>query len=140
MAKFEAVVCRDGARFVRQAEIVQNRVHEVAGAVAGEDAPGTIRAVRSGGKSQDKDAGAWIAKARHGTRPVGLIKVGTASNLADALAVASQPRTTLAGNDVLAGEVERRGENRQQGGHGRHSREYKGNLERTHNVDLPVTA
>jgi hypothetical protein len=99
VAKLEAVVAVDGARFVGEAEFVQDRVHEVAGAVAGEGSAGTVGTVGPGGEAEDEDSGPGVAKARDGAGPVGLIDIGAAFGLADSAAVFAEARAALAGDD-----------------------------------------
>src|ERR1035437_10266839 len=82
-----------------EAEVVEHRVHEVSGAIAGERAAGAVCAVGSGGEAEDEDTGSQIAEARDGTRPVGVILVGTATGFANASAVVAQAGTELAGDD-----------------------------------------
>ncbi len=73
VAKLEAVVAVGGARFAGEAEFVQDGVHEVAGAVAGEGSAGAVGTVGAGGEAEDEDAGPGVAKARDGSGPVGLV-------------------------------------------------------------------
>ena len=54
VAEFEAVGGGDGAGFVREAEVIEDRIHEVAGAVSGKDAPCAVGSVGSGCKSKDE--------------------------------------------------------------------------------------
>jgi hypothetical protein len=102
VAKFEAIAAVGGAGFAGQAQVVQDGVHEVAGAIAGKGATGAVRSVGAGREAQDEDASAWIAKAGNRARPVGLIKVGAAFGLADALTVFAKARTKFAGDDRFA--------------------------------------
>ena len=99
MAELEAVVAGGGVRLVGEAELVEDGVHEVAGAVAGEGAAGAIGAVRSGGKADDEDAGAGVAEARDGPGPVGLVLVGATPGDADSGAVFAESGAELAGAD-----------------------------------------
>lgn len=99
MAQLQAIVASDGARFIRQSKLVQNRVHEVAGAVAGKRPAGSVSAMRSRSKSKDENAGPGIAKTWYGTGPVSLIQIGAAFGLTDPAAVVSQPGAALAGAD-----------------------------------------
>ena len=48
VAELEAVVAGDGARFGGEAEFVEDGIHEVAGAVAGEGAAGAIGSMGAG--------------------------------------------------------------------------------------------
>ncbi len=88
VAEFEAVLAVGGGGLRGEAERVQDRIQEVAGAVSGERASGAIGAV---------GAESW-----NGACPVFLIDVGAASRLADALAVGTEAWAELAGyNRVL---------------------------------------
>jgi hypothetical protein len=82
LAQLEAVVAGDGAGFAGEAELVQDGIHEVAGAVAGEGAAGAVGSVGSGGEAEDEDAGARVAEAGHRFGPVFLVAVGFAAGLA----------------------------------------------------------
>jgi len=105
MAQPKAVVARDGDRFGGESELVQDGVHEVAGAVAGEVAAGAVGAVRTGGEADDEHAGIGVAEAGDRTRPVGLVAVGGTAVLADAGAVLAQAGAEFARNDGLADAV-----------------------------------
>ena len=87
VAKPEPVVAVKSAGFAGQAEFVQDGVHEVARAVTGERTTGTVCAMGAGSETQDEDAGAWITETGDGARPVGLVEVGPAFGLSDALTV-----------------------------------------------------
>ena len=73
MAELQTIVDRDGTSFVGKAELMQDRIHEVAGAIAGEDAAGSIGAMGSRSKPKDENAGAWVTESRHRPGPVGLV-------------------------------------------------------------------
>ena len=77
----------EGDGFAGEAELVEDGVHEVAGAVAGEGAAGAVGSVSSGGEAEDEDAGVGIAEARDGFGPVFLITVGFTAGFADATAI-----------------------------------------------------
>ncbi len=110
VAQAEAVVAGDSAGFAGEAELVEDRIHEVAGAVAGERATGAVCAVGSGGEAADEDAGARIAEAGNGAGPVLVVLVGAAAGLADAGTVLAQTRAQFAGDDRFANAVQvRRG-------------------------------
>ena len=91
----------DGAGLVGEAELVEDGVHEVAGAVAGEGAAGAIGTVGSGSEAEEENAGAGVAEAGNGPRPVGLVDVGAAAGFADGGTVGAEARTALAEDDVL---------------------------------------
>lgn len=84
---------------------MQNGIHEVARAIAGEGPPSAIGAVRAGCEAEDEYPRARIAKAGDGARPVVLIAVGCAPGLANAGTVLAQPRTKLAGDDRVANPI-----------------------------------
>lgn len=80
---------------------MEDGIHEVAGTVSSEGAAGAVGAMGTRGKAEDEDAGTRIAEARNGTRPVGLILVGAAFDLADPSTVVAETGTTLAGDDGI---------------------------------------
>ena len=106
VAQAEAVVAGDGAGFAGEAELVKDRVHEVAGAVSGEGTPGTVGAVGAGSEAEDEDAGAWIAEAGDGSCPVFVVLVGATAGRADAGAIVAQAGTEFACGDGGADAVE----------------------------------
>jgi hypothetical protein len=106
MAEFESVVAGDGFGFAGEAEVVEDGVHEVARAIAGEWPSRTVGTMSAGGKSKYEDASARITEAGYGTGPVGLVLVGTATGLTKAAAVVSQAGATLAGDDGIANLLE----------------------------------
>lgn len=101
VAELEAVVAGDGLGLTGKAKIVQDWVHEVAGAVSGKGAAGAVGPVGSRGEAEDEDAGAGVAEAGNGTGPVGLVLVGAALDLADASAVVAEAGATFAGYDGI---------------------------------------
>ena len=111
MAQLEAVVAGDGAGSAGEAELVQDRVHEVARAVTGEGTAGTVRSVGSGGKAEDEDTCAGVAKAWDGPSPIGLVLVGAALGFADAAAIVAKAGATLAGDDGTVNPLEEFGRN-----------------------------
>ena len=102
VAEFEAVVAMQSAGFGGKAEGIEDGIHEVAGAVAGEGASGAVGTVGSGGEAQDEDAGFGVAEAGDGSRPVGLVDVGAATGFAEAGAVEAEARASFAGDDGVA--------------------------------------
>jgi hypothetical protein len=106
MAEFEAVVAGDGAGFAGEAEFVEDGIHEIAGAVAGEGATGAVGSVGAGGEAEDEDSGAGIAKAGDGAGPVGLVMVGAAFGFADAAAVVAKPIAPFTGGDGFVNLLE----------------------------------
>ena len=108
VAELEAVVAVGGAGLTGQAEFMQDRVHEVSGAVAGEGTAGAVRSVGSGRKAENEDAGARISEAGNGAGPVGLVEIGAAFGLTDAMTVFAETRAEVAGDDRFANLLEER--------------------------------
>jgi hypothetical protein len=102
VAETEAVVAGDGVGLGGEAELVEDGIHEVAGAIAGEGAAGAVGTVGAGSEAEDEDAGLWVAEAGDGASPVGVVDVGTAAGFADAGAVFAQPGAKLAGGYCFA--------------------------------------
>jgi hypothetical protein len=81
---------------------VQNRIEEVTGAIAGEDATGAVAAVGSGSEAECQDTGLGIAEAGDRACPVDLVDIGTALALADTLAVFAKSRAAFTcGNSFM---------------------------------------
>jgi hypothetical protein len=99
--KLEAVVAGDGAGFGGEAELVEDGIHEVAGAIAGEGSASAVGSVGAWSETEDEDAGSRVAKAGYGTGPVRLVLVGTPFGLADAAAVVAKTGAAYAGDDGL---------------------------------------
>jgi hypothetical protein len=99
VSQLEAVGAVEGARFGGEAEFVEDRVHEVAGAVAGKGSACPVGSVGAWCEAEDEDSGPGVAKARNGTGPVGLVDIGAAFGFADSAAVFAEARAALAGND-----------------------------------------
>ena len=106
LAKFEAVVAADGGGLAGQAELVEDGVHEVSGAVAGERAAGAVGSVSSGGEAEDEDTGVGVAEAWNRFGPVLLVTIGLAGVRADAAAVVDEPGAEGAGSDALLSGIE----------------------------------
>ncbi len=94
----ETVVAMFGRGLVGEASAVQHRVHEVAGGIAGERAPGAVRPMRSGGKPEDQDTRIWVTEARHGSGPVFAVHVGTPLFAADFLSKGDEARAKATGD------------------------------------------
>jgi len=101
VAKLQTIVAVNRPGFSGQAEFVENGVHKVSRAVAGEGAASAIGAVCAGCETKDENTGAGIAEAGDRTRPVGLVEVGFAPGFADALTVGAKARAELARNDGI---------------------------------------
>jgi hypothetical protein len=102
VAEFEAVVAVDCAGLAGEAELVQDGVHEVTGAIACERTAGAVGSVGAWREAEDEDAGVWVAEAGNRARPIGLVEVGAAFGLADALTVSPETRAEVAGDDRFA--------------------------------------
>ncbi len=102
MTKFETVVARGAGRLAGESQFVEDRVHEVARAVAGEGAACAIGSVGAWGQTEDEDASARVAEAGDGTSPIGLILVGAAFGLSYPAAILPETGTELAANDGFA--------------------------------------
>src|SRR5262249_20323263 len=79
---------------------VQRREQPVARAVAGEHAPGPVRAVRGGGEAEQVYARPGVAEAGHGAAPVLLVGESGALLARDPLAPLDQPRAATAVGDL----------------------------------------
>ncbi len=81
---------------------MQDGIHEVAGAVAGEGAAGAVGSVSARSEAEDEDAGVGIAEARNRLSPVLLVSVGFAAGLADAADIGDEAGAAGAiGNGLL---------------------------------------
>src|SRR5262245_49455144 len=69
----EPVVARDRGRLVREVRPMQRREQDVTAAIAREDAPRAVPAVRGGCEPDDQDPRAGVAETRHGPAPVLLV-------------------------------------------------------------------
>src|SRR5262245_46026237 len=81
-------------------------VARTAGAIAGEHAAGAVGAVRGRRQPDDQQPRRRITEARHRSRPVRFIAVGTPLLAADPLTVLAQPWTALARDDLFPDDVE----------------------------------
>jgi hypothetical protein len=102
VAEAEAVVAGDGVWLGGEAEFVEDGIHEISGAIAGEGAPGAVGSVSSGGEAEDENAGLRVAEAGNGTGPVGVVDVGAAAGFADAGAVFAEPGAEFTASDRFA--------------------------------------
>lgn len=101
IAKAEAVIARYALGLTGEASLVKDRIHEVTGAVASEGTTGAVGSVGSRGEAEDEYASTRVSEAGDRAGPVGLVLIGAALRLADALAVRAETRTALAGDDGL---------------------------------------
>src|SRR5260370_5411927 len=106
VAELQAIFAGDGAGFGGEAELVEDGIHEVAGAIAGEGTAGAVGSVGAGGEAEDKDAGSGVAEAGYGAGPVGLVDVGAAFGLAYAAAVFAKAWAAFTGDDGLMNLLE----------------------------------
>ncbi len=106
VTELQAIFAGDGAGFGGEAEFVQDGIHEVAGAIAGEGAAGAVGSVGSGGEAEDEDAGSGIAEARNGAGPIGLIDVGPTFGFAYAAAVVAETGAAFTSDDGLMNLLE----------------------------------
>ncbi len=101
LAQLEAVVAAGGGGLAGKAELVEDRVHEVSGAVAGEGTAGAVGSVSAWRETHDENACIGVAEPGHRLGPVLLVTVGFATRLADAANVVDEARTTSAIGDGL---------------------------------------
>jgi hypothetical protein len=106
VAEFEAVVAGDGFGPGGEAQVMEDGIHEVAGAVAGEGTAGAVGTVGAGGESKNQDPCAGISEARDRACPVGLVLVGATASFADSAAIVSKSRAAFAGDDGLVNLLE----------------------------------
>jgi hypothetical protein len=106
VTELQAIFAGDGAGFAGEAELVQDGIHEVAGAVAGEGTAGSVGSVGAGGEAEDEDAGAGVSEAWDGAGPVGLIDVGAALGLAYAAAIVAETGAAFTSDDGLVNLLE----------------------------------
>jgi len=106
LAQLEAVVTAGGSWLAGQAELVEDRVHEVAGTVAGEGTARPVSSVSAGSEAKDQDAGIGIAESGDRFGPVFLVAVRFATSLTDATNVGDEARTAGALGDILLQLIE----------------------------------
>ena len=100
VGELKVVAPRDAGRLRGETGLEKSPIEEVAGAVAGEHAPGPIGAVRAGREADQEHAGAGIAEAGHWFGPIILVAVGATFYASDFLAVFNQARTSPASNNL----------------------------------------
>jgi hypothetical protein len=106
VAELQAIFAGDGAGFGGEAEFVEDGIHEVAGAVAGEGTAGAVGSVGAGGEAEDENAGSGVAESGHGAGPVSLVDVGATFGFAYAAAVVAETGTALTSDDGLMNLLE----------------------------------
>src|SRR5262249_39798391 len=89
-------------RLVGEARARKCREQEVAGAVAGEDAPGAIAPVRRGGQPEQQQPGRRITEARQRAAPVLLVRERGPTLSRDLLPPGDQTRAAPAAAHLLA--------------------------------------
>lgn len=99
MAESEAIVPGDGTGFAGEAELVKDRIHEVAGSVTGEGSAGAVGSMSAWSETEDEDTCAGVTEARDGLSPVGLVLIGAAFCFTDALAVVAEAGAPLTRDD-----------------------------------------
>jgi hypothetical protein len=101
VAQFETVIAGDRAPLAGEAEVVEDGIHEVAGAVSGEGTAGAVGSVSAGSEAEDEDTRAGVAEAGNGPSPVGLVLIGATFGLRDTSAVDTETGAALAVDDGL---------------------------------------
>ncbi len=106
---------RGNAREAVRVHGAHQKVSRAERSIAGEDAPGPVRAVRRGRQADDEHPRLRVAEARHRPAPVDLVAVRGFLLRGDALAVGAKPCAAVAGDDLFprCGECSRHGINTQ---------------------------
>src|SRR5206468_3042022 len=107
--EFEAVVAVAGDRLIRETGLVQRGVQEVARAVAGEHASGTIGSMRGRRQAEDQQLCLPVAESGHGLAPVFAIAISAALLARDLLPVLHEARALPARDNLLVQHAKRRG-------------------------------
>jgi len=95
--QLQSIVAILGDRLIGQARAVESGEEEIAAAVAGEYAAGSVGAVGGGREADDPDARRWIAEPADGFAPVLPIEIGAAFFPRDELAIFPQAGASNAG-------------------------------------------
>jgi len=90
---------------------VQDRIHEVAGAIPGERTTCAISAVSAGREAEDKDSSPGVTKTRDWASPIGLVLVSSTLGFSDFAAIGPQSGAALASDDGLVDLWEKMGRN-----------------------------
>jgi hypothetical protein len=96
----EAVLAIDCVRLARESKLVENRIHEVAGGIAGERASRAIRAVCAGREAEHEHMRIRIAEARYRFSPIIVIAISTALFAGNSLAISHETRALRAGDHL----------------------------------------
>ena len=105
--QLETVIAAHRVGLARQSGPVHRGEQPVTAAVAGEDPPRPIRAVRRRGESEHHDARGRVTEPADGPSPIGLLPVGGSALPSDELAPVDQPGAGTARLDALGECVER---------------------------------
>ena len=62
VAEFQAIIAMSASWLAGEAQLVQHRIHEIAGAISSKGAARSIGSMRAGSKPKDENTGAGIAK------------------------------------------------------------------------------
>jgi hypothetical protein len=95
----QTILTVDGGRLVGKTGPVQRAKKEAARAVAGEDPPGAVRAMRPRGQPDNSQARSPVAKTRDRLPPVGFISVFSPAHPGHLLPPGDQAGTFAAGGD-----------------------------------------
>lgn len=101
MTESETVFARDAHRLAGESQIVQDGIHKSPRAISGKGSAGSVGAMGSGCQAKDKNTGTSVSKAGNGTRPVGLILIGTTLGFADSAAIIAKSGTAAALDDRI---------------------------------------
>jgi len=102
MAKLESVFSGGSSGLAGEAKLVENRVHEVAGAVSCEGTACAVGSMSAGSEAKDEHTGLWISKAGNRAGPIGLVLIGATPGFADAAAIVAKTGAALAIDDGFA--------------------------------------
>src|SRR5919197_2235888 len=105
--QLKPVVTADAGWLIGKPGAVQRAEDPIPRAVAGEDSPGSVAAVRGGGQADYEQLGARIAEAWDGEPPVGLIPEGCPLLACHPLAPVDETWALAAGDDVSGGAGQR---------------------------------
>jgi hypothetical protein len=99
VAELEAIVVGDARGLTGKSQLVQDRIHEIARAIAGKGPPCTVCSMSSGCQAKDENTGPRISKAWDRASPVGLVDIGSTPRLADAAAIVAKAGAAFAIDD-----------------------------------------
>lgn len=87
VAEPEAIVTGDARWLAREAQLVEDGIHEGSGAVPGKRTTGPIGSMGARSEPEDQDACSRIAETGYRARPISLVLIGAAPRLADGPAI-----------------------------------------------------